>query len=78
MFQLVTEKDDKNFSLKNIYVAKQNLKYSTTLLMTRMMKMTGEIFVSGKMVEGKSHYAVKSVARSLRMVMSVSLKNSEW
>ena len=75
MFQLVTEKDDKNFSLKNIYVAKQN---STTLLMTRMMKMTGEIFVSGKMVEGKSHYAVKSVARSLRMVMSVSLKNSEW
>ena len=75
MFQLVTEKDDKNFSLKNIYVAKQN---STTLLMTRMMKMTGEIFVSGKMVEGKSHYAVKSVARNLRMVMSVSLKNSEW
>ena len=46
--------------------------------MTRMMKMTGEIFVSGKMFEGRVHYAVKSVARNLRMVMSVSLKNSEW
>ena len=51
---------------------------STTLLMNRMMKMTVEIFVSVKMVEGRSHYAVKSVARSFRMVMSVSLKNWEW
>ena len=46
----------------------------TTLIMGRMMKMTGEIFVVG---EG-GHYAVKSEARSFEMVMSVSLKNSEW
>ena len=46
----------------------------TILIMGRMMKMTGEIFVVG---EG-GHYAVKSEARSFEMVMSVSLKNSEW
>ena len=52
---------------------------NTTLIMGRMMKMMGEIFVVGKMGGGRGrHYAVKSVARSLEMVMSASLKNSEW